>query len=275
MKRIVIFFCAAGLFAWSIGCVGKISSTNQMSAGDPAEMHVWLPPDEELLEERRAFQAHLDEIEAEIERLFLIHEEELGFEENLRSGIQEVPPRIANIESQISYKIADENHRAMIIEREIALLNKSFDAMDSMVEKIKEVPVVARFSKRDYLKAIRLFRDGEFAKSAKKFKSSLNQNPPRSIIDNLYFGLGVSYYKLNNYPQAIKQFDKILDTFPDGDKWFASNIMLGFIHNKIGDKSRAIYVLDKALKTDPPENVRLLIDSLLNLIEDYGAYASS
>ena len=85
----------------------------------------------------------------------------------------------------------------------------------------------------------------------------------------------MSYYKLNNYPQAIKQCDKILATFPDGDKWFASNIMLGFIHNKIGDKSRAIYVLDKALKTDPPENVRLLIDRLLNLIEDYGAYASS
>ncbi|MEE9258465.1 MAG: tetratricopeptide repeat protein [Nitrospinaceae bacterium] len=274
MKRILYFLlCAALLTGW--GCSGKYTRLKKSEPVDPPEMHVWFPPAADELEKRRLMQGYLDGIERDIVKLFLSHEESLLMEENLRAGISSVPPKIDRMEGNLSPQITDEARRGDKMETELASVKSSIGQAEAQIEKMKEVRVIIPFSKKDYFSAIRLFRDGNYKKSVTRFKTTLKQNPPRSIADNIHFGLGASYYKLNRHPEAVKQFNQVVEKFPEGDKWFISNLMLGFIHNLNGDKSKAIYVLDRALRENPPDSVRGLIDRLLEVIEEGGFDASS
>lgn len=267
-----LYFSLCALVAATVGgCAGKSYQTAASNTTDPPEMHIWNPPTEDELESRRAMQIYLDGIERDIEKLFLSHEETLLLEENLRAGVLATPSRIDRIESNLSPRIEDESTRHEKMESELASVKSSLDTTRAELEKTRQSMIVIPFSEKDYIGAIRLFRDGHYKKSAELFKTSLSQKPPRSIIDNIYFGLGASYYKMKKDSQAIAQFNQVLENYQDGDKWYISSLMLGFIHNRNSDKSKAIYVLHQALKKNPPESVRVLIDRLLHLIEE-GTY---
>ena len=50
--------------------------------------------------------------------------------------------------------------------------------------------------------------------------------------------------------------------------------MLGIIHNRQGEKSRAIYLLEEALGKNPPENIRNRIHRLINVVNDEPAHVA-
>ena len=55
--------------------------------------------------------------------------------------------------------------------------------------------MVPAFSRKKYINAFRHFRKEQFDKSALSFKKTPQLNPPYSVIDNILFGLGLSYVK--------------------------------------------------------------------------------
>ena len=60
-----------------------------------------------------------------------------------------------------------------------------------------------------------------------------------------------------------------------GDKRFNSYAMLGIIHNLEGEKSRALYLLDEALNSNPPEKIKPLLQRLMKNINENAGYASN
>ena len=63
--------------------------------------------------------------------------------------------------------------------------------------------MVPAFSRKKYINAFRQFRKEQFDKSALSFKKTPQLNPPYSVIDNILFGLGLSYFKMNKFSEAM------------------------------------------------------------------------
>ena len=106
----------------------------------------------------------------------------------------------------------------------------------------------------------------DFPESLRLFNKLLSQNPPKFLTDNILFGIGSSYFRLKNYQKAKTHFNKIITEFKSGDKSFNSYAMLGLIHNLKGEKSRALYLLNEAFKSNPPDKIKPLLNSLIKNI---------
>ena len=69
------------------GCGGYLPSAPTNWSANPSEMHVWTPPDEEKLAERRQIQRDLDNLAKEVESLFVmqasLEEQEASMDESI------------------------------------------------------------------------------------------------------------------------------------------------------------------------------------------------
>ena len=69
------------------------------------------------------------------------------------------------------------------------------------------------------------------------------------------------------YDDAIKHFETVLNEFPSGNKAHDSRYMLGVSYHRMGDNSRAMDVLQSALKFNPTAEVRSKIQRELSQIQ--------
>jgi TolA-binding protein len=119
----------------------------------------------------------------------------------------------------------------------------------------------------EYDKALEAYRTGNYDESILLFQNFALSNPPLNLKDNILFWIGSNYVKLEMYDNAIKQFDTVINQFPRGNKAHDSRLMLGISYYKKGEASRAIEVLQSALKYNPPSEVKGKILAQLNAIQ--------
>ena len=119
----------------------------------------------------------------------------------------------------------------------------------------------------EYNKALDAYRAGNYDESILLFQNYALNNPPMGLKDNILFWIGSNYVKLEMYDNAIKQFETVLNQFPRGNKAHDSRLMLGISYYKKGEASRAIEVLESALKYNPPSDVKGKILAQLNEIQ--------
>lgn len=108
----------------------------------------------------------------------------------------------------------------------------------------------------EYNKALQAYRTGNYDESILLFQNYALSNPPRGLKDNILFWIGNNYVKLEMHDNAIKQFNTVLNQFPKGNKVHDSRLMLGISYYAKGEASRAIEVLETALKYNPPSEVK-------------------
>ena len=88
------------LFLFLFGSSVSSQSQSNNSSINTADRHIWIPADENELEQRRILQARFDEIEKDIESLFL-RLDVLGSDEiNMRGGIKKITPDIESMDKQ-------------------------------------------------------------------------------------------------------------------------------------------------------------------------------
>ena len=99
------------------------------------------------------------------------------------------------------------------------------------------------------------------------FQNLALNNPPNHLKDNIDFWIGSNYLALEMYDDAILQFETVLNKYPRGNKVHDSRYMLGVSYSKKGETSRAIEILEGALKRNPSAEVRGKILAQLNAIQ--------
>ena len=119
----------------------------------------------------------------------------------------------------------------------------------------------------EYKQALDAYNSGNYDESILLFQNFALSNPPSSLKDNILYWIGSNYVKLEMYDDAIKQFDTLLHQYPNGNKAHDSRLMMGVSYYKKGESSRAVDVLETALKYNPPADVRGKILSQLNEIQ--------
>jgi len=241
IKKFILAIASFIFCACTVGQGGK--------AIDPsinlADRHIWIPKDDEDLEKRRLRQARFDGIAKEIETLFFMLETTVPRENIMRETTKDFIPKIKSLESNITEQITNEQKRIDTLDKELKTSRSINKNIKSQIVNMSLAPV---FTKNEYANAFYYYRKGQFKKSALLFKHFLQLNPPRLLIDNILFGLSMSYFRGKNFAGATGPLSRIIAEHPNSDKWYMSHVMLALIHNKKGEKSQALYILEKGLK---------------------------
>jgi len=118
-----------------------------------------------------------------------------------------------------------------------------------------------------YNNALSSYRAGKYDESILQFQSFSLAKPPERLKDNIEFWIGSNYVKLEMYEDAITQFEKVINSFQDGNKVHDSRFMLGYVYSLTGETSKAVDILQSALKNNPPAEVRTKISNQLKNIQ--------
>ena len=262
-KLILIFFVS-----FLIGCSASSLSQSTNSRINTADRQIWIPADENDLEQSRILQARIDDIEKNIESLFL-RLDVLGSDEiNMRGGIKKIHPDIESMDKAVSGMIKQEESRVNNLGQQLDDVRQNNKIFDSEIERLNQtITLDPVFSSRDYVDAFLSFRKRQYAKSANLFRKALQSNPPYELTDNLLFGLGMSQYRLGNISKVSKPLSRLISEYPDSEKWYMSHLVLALTHYKKREKSQALYVLQKGLKKNPPYFIRSMFMNLNKLIQ--------
>jgi len=118
-----------------------------------------------------------------------------------------------------------------------------------------------------YNNALASYRAGNFDESILQFQSFSLAKPPERLKDNIEFWIGSNYVKLEMYDDAITQFEKVINSYPYGNKVHDSRFMIGHVFSLKGETSKAVDILQSALTNSPPAEVRAKISKQLKDIQ--------
>ena len=256
-------------------CGGYLPSPPTNWSANSSEKYVWNPPDKEKLSIKKENQEKLDFLAGQIEKLFVNYASLLKQELTMNEMVIKRNAEIDKTDRDFSDQIEKQLQRNKIMQADLNEVRVKYNSQNEIIRKLSEIKPLLIFSTKDYNYAMKAFSEGNYGVSIYFFKKLLSQNPPKFLKDNIYFGMGSSYFRLKNYQKAKSHFQKIIDNFKMGDKRFNSYAMLGIIHNMEGEKSRALYMLDEALKNNPPEKIKPLLRKLMKNINENAGYASN
>ena len=118
-----------------------------------------------------------------------------------------------------------------------------------------------------YNQALSSYRAGNYDESILQFQSFALTNPPERLQDNIAYWIGSNYVKLEMYEDAITQFEIVINSYPRENKVHDARFMLGRVYSLQGETSRAVEILQSALKNNPPAEVRGKISKQLKNIQ--------
>ncbi len=278
MKNYFTISLLGGLIFSSVACSTPPSKAIEKKNYRSVEMYVWSPPDERELGLRKTRQDTLDSISRDLEILSFINQ---GIDQQTTvfvSKLKQIDNNSKEFETDFKRRIQFKKIQQHQLKQELAKLHldqKLLKARITTLASMRPRPKAKIYPRKVYTAGIQLLKNGQLKQSMHKFNLALKNNPPVDLRDNIHFGLATAYYKLRKYSKAIKQLDAIRKHYPKGDKWYMSHVMLGMIHNQKGDKSRAIYILNEALKKKPPQNIQKMIDLMLEKIQGEPLHVTS
>lgn len=246
----------------------KTAEVDPSASQRGVEAYSWSPPTEDELQLRRFRQQEIDELTAEMERQIFVNEDMALVLDELQASIRQYDADISKLEADGAKRIAAMKERVKKLEMSEAQLEKSKRAIEKGIKKVKQDRANRVLSEKQYAAAIQFFKDGNYDSSIASFKKALSLNPPGSLIDKMHFGIGSSYYKMKKYKKAVNDLDVIVSRNPKSSKWFISSAMLGWLYNNLGEKSKALYVLENAVQKKPPEAVLSLLNRIIQLVQE-------
>ena len=264
IKKYILITFASFVFGCSI-----LSQSNSIDSSiNTADRHIWVAPDENDLEQRRILQSRFNEIEHDIEVMFLKSEILSSDEIDMREGIKKFFPNIESMDTTISEMINQEKTHVADLGQRLDSVKRNSKAVESEVAKLtKSITPDPVFSSKDYFDAFLHFKKGHYIKSNKLFKKSLISNPPYSITDNILFGLAMSQYRLGNISKVSKPLSRLISEYPDSEKWYMSHLVLALSLYKKREKSQALHILQNGFIKNPPHFIRSMFVNLSQLIQ--------
>lgn len=90
-----------------------------------------------------------------------------------------------------------------------------------------------------YKAALQHYFDRRFEQAIGEFSEIIAMAPRHELADNAQYWIGEAYYGLENYHQALTEFEKVF-TYPETEKADDARLKIGYCYLKLGDKTRAV-----------------------------------
>jgi tol-pal system protein YbgF len=102
-----------------------------------------------------------------------------------------------------------------------------------------------------YMAGYQALREGKTAQAREKFSSILKSYPKSEYSDNARFWIGESYFKDENYPDAILSYEDLFKNNPDSDKVPGAMLKQGLAFYAIKDVKTGNIILEKLIEKYP------------------------
>ena len=102
-----------------------------------------------------------------------------------------------------------------------------------------------------YQKAFGTFKKGEYPNALKQFEAFLITYPQSEYADNAQYWIGECYYQQGDYEKAIVEYEKVIKKYPKGDKVPSALLKQGFSFLDLGDRADAKLIFNKIVKDYP------------------------
>lgn len=114
--------------------------------------------------------------------------------------------------------------------------------------------------------AFEALKNGQYAESARRFQSFLQQFPQGDYAPNAQYWLGESYYVTQNYPIALEAFERLLSRFPNSNKAADALLKVGYCHYEMRNWSEAEASLNRVVQRYPDSTVSRLAQGRLRAL---------
>ncbi len=97
-------------------------------------------------------------------------------------------------------------------------------------------------------------RAGDHAAAIAGFRAFLQQYPHSDYADNAQYWLGEAYYDQRQYKVAMREFRRVVNDYPRGNKVPDALLKIGFCYAALGETSKARDVLEQVTRVYPASN---------------------
>ncbi|MBI1739174.1 MAG: tol-pal system protein YbgF [Acidobacteria bacterium] len=102
-----------------------------------------------------------------------------------------------------------------------------------------------------YSSALRDYTGGKYDLARQQFLDYLKYFPENDLASNSQFYLGEILYANRQYPEAIGEYDKVLDNYPKSNKLGAARLKKGMALLELGQKASALRELREVVRRHP------------------------
>jgi tol-pal system protein YbgF len=122
-----------------------------------------------------------------------------------------------------------------------------------------------------YRRSLEALRAGRHVEAQAGFRDFLKQHPNHDFADNAQYWLGECYYDQKDYPMAMREFRRVVEKYPQGNKVPDALLKVGFAHLALGSAEVGRQTLEQVVHSYPRHEAAVLAGAKL---AELGATAS-
>jgi tol-pal system protein YbgF len=114
-----------------------------------------------------------------------------------------------------------------------------------------------------YRKAFEALRAGKHEEAAQGFKEFLRAFPASDLADNSQYWLGECYYDRKDFTQAVREFRRVVERYPNGNKVPDALLKVGFSYLALGSAEAGKQTLTQLQRSYPRHEAAALAGARL------------
>lgn len=170
-------------------------------------------------------------------------EQGLSQQAELQARLTELQEQMLSLQGSIDE--ANMAARGAVKEDRLNAMEKELLNLKMQLEATREQP------KSLFETGLEKYRAGRFSEALSDFKSLLVSKPDPSIIDDVQFWIGETFYSLGKYEDAVLQYDTVAKKYSTSDKVPEALLKQGMSFYKLGDKETGALVLQRLIQGHP------------------------
>ena len=119
---------------------------------------------------------------------------------------------------------------------------------------------------RLYRQSLDLLKSGQHVEAVAGFRRFIAANPEHDYADNAQYWLGECFYDIKDLRSAVREFRRVAERYPQGNKVPDALLKAGYSYVALGDKDTARQVLQELVRSYPRHDAsRLAAERLREL----------
>jgi tol-pal system protein YbgF len=184
----------------------------------------------------------------------------------LVAKVDQIEQRIENVQGSIEQT----NYRIDRLVQQITQQQQDIDALKAQVASgggqapspVQATPVITEVNvpapQTSTVNPMELYRSayldyqkGNFDLAIQGFRDFLEHSPNTDLADNAAYWIGESLFSQKKYPEAIAQFDAVVNKYPRSDKVPGALLKKGYAYINLGERAQGIVQLQYVVHEHP------------------------
>jgi tol-pal system protein YbgF len=182
---------------------------------------------------------------------------------NLQTTLQKQQGDSAGHVDQLSGQIQTLNDSLDELKARLAKVSKQLEDMQASQQNLNTQSTQAQQQAQApppdvlYANALRDYNAGKNDIAAQEFADYIKFYPSTDLAGNAHYYLAEVEFRQANYPQAIKDYDEVIQNFPTGTKAPAAQLKRGYSLIELGQKNDGVAELRRVIQRYPRSNEAL------------------